>query len=242
MKGKTRIFRLLAIASITMVAMLVSGCLYPKERLVENQVPSTFYLEAAQKAVEQFQAAEGVLPIVTKPADTPIFEKYEIDFRRLIPRYLPDIPANAFEKGGVYQYVLIDAETKPQVKLLDLGLVSRVADVQQAVNRYRNNRGRLPVKQTLENGYAAIDFDAIGMKEPVVKSPFTDQLLSMVMNEKGEVGIDYAPDIAAVLRNTKAKVPPNTDPRYVLARESMYVPVKSFPYELKNGEPHFLKF
>jgi hypothetical protein len=226
---------------LVLLASLLSGCLYPNERKLENQVPSTFYLEATQKAVEQYLKDTGVLPIATKPLDTPIFEKYEIDFSRLMPRYLPDAPANSFEKGGLYKYVLIDVEWKPTVKLIHLGMVSKVADVQHAVNRYRDNFGKLPFGKDLGNGYYLIDFQALGTKEVQIDSMVTNQLLPLIMNGQGEVGIDYAADIATILRNNpKAKVPKDTDPRYVMARESMFVPVKSFPYALVNGEPRLL--
>ncbi|MFM1652727.1 hypothetical protein ACI7RC_11585 [Brevibacillus sp. B_LB10_24] len=231
------------IGSIILMGALLSGCLYPAERRAENQVPSSFYLEATQKAVEQFQQDTAVLPIVTNPLETPIFEKYEIDFSKLMPKYLPDAPANSFERGGIYKYVIIDAETKPTVRLINLDVVSKVADVQQAVNRYmQKHDGKLPVNGDLGNGYYTIKYSIIAMKEPEIKSTVTSQLLTLIMNEKGVVGIDYAPDIAAVLRNNeKLEVPKNTDPRYVFARESMFVPVKSFPYTMENGEPYLLK-
>ncbi|MET3289524.1 UNVERIFIED_CONTAM: hypothetical protein ABID98_002094 [Brevibacillus sp. OAP136] len=226
---------------IILVSILLSGCMYPKERRAENQVPSTFYLEATQKAIDQFHQETGVLPIVTKKLDTPIFEKYEIDFTKMMPKYIPDVPANAFEKGGVYMYVLIDVETKPTVRLINLSMVSQLADVQQAVNRYVGSKNQLPTKQELGNGYYTIDYDAIRMKEVQVNSLVSQTFLPLIMNEKGDVGIDYASDIASILRSTKAQVPKDTDPRYVMARESMFVPAKSFPYTMENGDPVLLK-
>lgn len=226
---------------ISIISILLSGCMYPKERRAENQVPSSFYLEATQKAVEQFQKDTGVLPIVTKDMDTPIFEKYEIDFTKMMPKYIPDVPANAFEKGGVYMYVLIDVETKPTVRLINLSVVSQVADVQQAVNRFINTKNQLPAKQDIGNGYYMIDYDAIRLKEVQVASQVSQALLPLLMNEKGEVGIDYASDIASILRSTKAEVPKDTDPRYVMARQSVFVPAKSFPYTMDNGDPVLLK-
>lgn len=230
------------VGSLTLLSVIMTGCLYPDERRAENQVPSTFFLEATQKAVEQFQQETSVLPIVTKPLETPIFEKYEIDFRKMIPKYMPDVPGNSFEKGGVYKYVLVDVETKPAVKLINLAAVSTVADVQSAVDRYRGYFQKLPVKADLGNGYFSIDVDEIGVKVWQVPSTVGNYLLPLVMNADGQVGIDYAADIATMLRNnSKATVPKNTDPRYVLARESMFVPAKSFPYEMVDGEPKLLK-
>ncbi len=226
---------------LAVLAAMLGGCLYPEERRMENQVPSTFYLEATQKAVEQYQKDTGVLPIVTKSLDTPIFEKYEIDFRLMMPKYMPDAPGNSFEKGGLFKYVLFDVETKPSVKLIHLGVVSKVADVQQAVDRYAQYYKKLPTLHDIGNGYYTIDFEKIGKEETQVPSMITNQLLPLVMNDMGEVGVDYAADIATVLRNSKAQVPKDTDPRYVMVRESMFIPAKSFPYEMVNGEPRLLK-
>ncbi|MGK5508047.1 hypothetical protein [Brevibacillus formosus] len=229
------------VISLTILSSLLSGCLYPDERRAENQIPSTFFVEATQKAIEQFQKDTAVLPIVTKSLDTPIFEKYEIDFRKMIPKYMPDVPGNAFEKGGVYKYVLIDVETKPTVKLIHLTAVSTVADVQSEVDRYKGHFEKLPVLADLGNGYYSIDHNRLGLKAWQVPSTMGTYLLPLVMNAEGQVGIDYAADIAQLLRETKVTVPEKTDPRYVLARNSMFVPAKSFPYEMVNGEPKLLK-
>lgn len=229
------------VISLTILSSLLSGCLYPDERRAENQIPSTFFVEATQKAIEQFQKDTAVLPIVTKSLDTPIFEKYEIDFRKMIPKYMPDVPSNAFEKGGVYKYVLIDVETKPTVKLIHLTAVSTVADVQSEVDRYKGHFEKLPVLADLGNGYYSIDHERLGLKAWQVPSTMGTYLLPLVMNAEGQVGIDYAADIAQLLRETKVTVPEKTDPRYVLARNSMFVPAKSFPYEMVNGEPKLLK-
>uniref|UniRef100_UPI0018E1B64C hypothetical protein n=2 Tax=Bacillati TaxID=1783272 RepID=UPI0018E1B64C len=58
-------------ALLVMIAALLGGCMYPEEKKLENQIPSEFYLEATQKAVEQFQKDTGVLPIATKDINTP---------------------------------------------------------------------------------------------------------------------------------------------------------------------------
>ncbi|MFG0215060.1 hypothetical protein ACFU8X_18300 [Brevibacillus porteri] len=229
------------VISLTILSSLLSGCLYPDERRAENQIPSTFFVEATQKAIEQFQKDTAVLPIVTKPLDTPIFEKYEIDFRKMIPKYMPDVPGNAFEKGGVYKYVLIDVDTKPTVKLIHLTAVSTVADVQSEVDRYKGHFEKLPVLADLGNGYYSIDHERLGLKAWQVPSTMGTYLLPLVMNAEGQVGIDYAADIAQLLRDTKVTVPEKTDPRYVLARNSMFVPAKSFPYEMVDGDPSLLK-
>lgn len=230
------------IVTLVLVSVALTGCLYPDERRAENQMPSTFFLEQTQKAIDQFKADTSVLPIVTKDINTPIFEKYEIEFRKLIPKYLPDAPGNAFEKGGVYKYVLIDVETNPTVRLIHLPSVSTVADVQRAIDSYRyQNDDKLPIKAELGEGYFSIDFGKIGMKETQVPGTAGNYLLPLIMNGKGQVGIDYAIDIATVLRESEATVQERTDPRYVMARESNFVPAKSFPYTMDGDQPKLLK-
>ena len=51
--------------------------------------------------------------------------KYPIDFKRLVPQYMAEPPGNAYESGGVFQYVIVNAEKNPTVKIFDL----RIADL-----------------------------------------------------------------------------------------------------------------
>ncbi|MFE7152032.1 hypothetical protein ACFVIJ_16925, partial [Heyndrickxia sporothermodurans] len=99
----------------------LSGCMYPQDKLAKNQVPYESQIEEVQKAVNKFQKDnDGILPIKTKDQSTPIYEKYPIDFKKMIPNYLSDAPGNSYENGGIFQYVLIDVENKPKVKIFDL--------------------------------------------------------------------------------------------------------------------------
>ncbi len=88
--------------SVTLLAlMLLTGCLYPENRKTENRVPYEEQLQSVQTAIEEFQkATNGLLPIETKEADTPVYQKYVIDFKRLSPRYLHDVPSTSYEGGA----------------------------------------------------------------------------------------------------------------------------------------------
>src|SRR5690554_5013672 len=104
--------------TLLLVIAVLSGCMYPEENLAQNQIPYEEQVSSVQNAVLKFQEDNnGILPIKTKDAETPIYQKYLIDFNRIVPRYLPEVPGNAFEAGGIFQYVLIDVETDPTVKL-----------------------------------------------------------------------------------------------------------------------------
>ncbi|GAB7386253.1 hypothetical protein BSNK01_00880 [Bacillaceae bacterium] len=217
--------------------LLLSGCLYPEERRLENQIPPQQWIAEVQEGIDKYYAQYGTLPILTKEANTPIYEKYVIDFNRLRPPFIPMVPANAFEMGGNYLYVLIDVEKKPTVKLLDLRLSAQVGNVQQQVNAYRRNNGRLPIEREYAKGFYLIDYEALRSEPVLVKSPYSDQYLSLVMNERGEVGINYDLELARILREKNPPVKKGEDIRYLLTDDSPFVPVKSFPYTVAGGEP-----
>jgi hypothetical protein len=226
--------------TILLFVLFLSGCLYPNERRVENQVPHKDQIELVQRAVLEFKDKHGVLPIETKEAETPIFEKYSIDFKKLIPRFISRPPANAFEEGGIFRYVLVDVEENPTVKLIDLRLTSRVGDMQLRVNEYLRENRYLPVDQVLEGGYFTLDKEKLKVKSTEVPSPFfrNQHHLPLIANQKGIIGIDYRIDIYRTLQEkgeqNNEKV---DDPRFILLEDHMFVPAHSFPYEFKNEEP-----
>lgn len=122
---KGMLFSLLIILSV-----ILSGCLYPQDKLAENQVPYEDQVKSVQSAVDRFQKDNGgILPIKTRDASTPIYQKYPIDFQKLVPKYMAEPPGNSFENGGIFQYVLVDVETKPTVKIFDLRIAETIRDV-----------------------------------------------------------------------------------------------------------------
>ena len=73
--------------------------------------------------------SSGLLPIKTRDMETDQYIKYPIDFKKIVPAYLGEIPANSYEKGGIYQYVLMDVEENPTVKLVDLRLAETIREL-----------------------------------------------------------------------------------------------------------------
>ena len=62
---------------------MLSGCLYPQEKLAENQIPYEDQIQSVQTAVDKFQKDNGgILPIKTRDQSTPIYEKYPIDYKK----------------------------------------------------------------------------------------------------------------------------------------------------------------
>jgi hypothetical protein len=226
-----------ALRVTVLCALALVGCAYPRAQMIQNTAPPVQQLKMVQDAVDQFQKETGVLPIATKPADTPEFERYPVDFSKIMPRYIPYIPGSAFEVGGNYMFVLLNAEIKPEVRLIDLTVSQGVQSMQEKVSRYFAARKEWPLGERIADGYYRIDFAKLHMREETILSHFSEQPLPYIITEHGLVGVDYAFDLAIALKNAPQKPKPGSDIRYVLTDVSPLAPVKSFPYRLVNGEP-----
>ena len=67
---------------LIMSAFVLSGCMYPEEQRVENQIPGQDQLGAVQRAINEYKEDTGVLPIKNRDMDTDIYIKYIIDFEK----------------------------------------------------------------------------------------------------------------------------------------------------------------
>jgi hypothetical protein len=223
------------------ILLMLSGCLYPEERKGQNRAPYQDQIAAVQNAVENFQKDTGVLPIITKEADTDIYQKYTIDFNKLVPKYMQEPPGSSYEKGGTFQYVLINVETTPTVKLVDLVLIDNVQDVQTALNIYMAKNQYPPFKKIVAQGRYTIDFKKLGFKkDPTVTSPFTGNELSLMVNSEAKIFIDYSKDLKSAVSSYNDEIDKQEDIRHLLAEHSFFVPIYSVPYTVKNNKPVFL--
>ncbi len=110
-------------------------------------------LQVVQKAVATFKEQnDGILPIKTRDMNTPIYQKYPIDFQKISPRYIQEAPGNAYESGGVYQYVLIDVETNPTVKLIDVRMAEQIQQLSLKLRMYRDEHQYPPFKKVISDG------------------------------------------------------------------------------------------
>lgn len=222
----------------------LSGCLYPSERRVENQVPYPDQLQSVQQAVNQFQADNnGILPIKTREAGTPIYQKYPIDFGKLVPRYMQYPPGNSFENGGVYQYVLINVEEQPEVKLIDLVVSKDVQALQRTLYSYMaKNENRAPVKKKVADGLFQLDYEKLGYKEePRTKSPYFGNYLPFLIDSEANVIVDYQMDLNMALNQFEHQFTKGEDIRKILTDNFPFVPAFSVPYTIdENGEPVYL--
>lgn len=215
--------------------------MYPEDRLAKNQIPYEDQLQAVQTAVNQYKEKNGgLLPIKTKGKDTPIYQKYPIDFSKMVPQYMAEPPGNAFESGGVFQYVIVDAETNPTVKLFDLRMAETIRNIKMRISA----QGYPPFKEQLAGNVYTLDFSKLGFKEdPVALSPYSGQNLPFVVTgDTGEVYVDYTNDLFQATKDKEVNYQPGEDIRDILVEDSAFVPAYSLPYTLdeETKDPIFL--
>ncbi len=220
------------------VALILTGCMYPAEERTENQIPDQVQLDGVQRAIEEFQADTGVLPIKTRDMDTDIFIKYLIDFEKLVPKYLANSPGNSYEKGGIFQYIIWDPENNPTVKLVDL----RAAEAIRNLN-IRFLTTKYPTfKDPITTYVYSIDYEKLGMDtEITVPSPYSNNNLPLVVSTDGDVYVDYSIDLNLFIKENNLTPTPGEDIRTLLIEEYPVVPAYSLPYTVdENNDPVFM--
>ncbi|TMN20687.1 hypothetical protein [Lentibacillus cibarius] len=224
------------------IVFLLSGCLYPEQELSKNSVPNEAQLEKVQTAVDQYsKETEGLLPIKTKPNDTPIFRKHLIDFQPLKERnLLSEVPGTAYENGGIYQYTIITPDENPRVKLIDLRIADAIRQITLKLQIYRDENIYPPFGNEISDGVFQLDYKKMGLdKRPQVKSPYSGENLPIVMNTEGKLYVDYRIDLNQALKKYEHDYQKGDDIRYLLAENTPFVPAYSLPYTIQDGEPVF---
>ncbi|MBB6677737.1 hypothetical protein [Cohnella lubricantis] len=231
--------RTLAIGCLSALLLPLTGCMYPDEQTPGNDASARQSVLAVQDAVDRYMTDNGVLPIVSADESVPKYEKFKLDLGKLKRmNYLGSVPNVAFESGGRNQFLVIDEETKPTVKLLDIPVYQEAAAVQRKVNDYMNEHsGGKPVGEELYPGYWSLDFKMLGGGEPDARSMFSGQSLTFMLDAAGTVWLDYGLDIATAIRKSSSAPSGDEDLRGILVAESYFVPVKSPVYHWVNGEP-----
>lgn len=214
------------------------GSLYPEEELAVKQVPDQDQLASVQRAVEEFQAETGVLPIKNSELDTDIFIKYLIDFSKLAPKFITKSPGNSFEQGGIFQYIIWDAENDPTVKLVDLRMPERMREVNISFMATTYPQ----FKDEIAPFVYTINFKNIGLKEEVtVASPYSNNQLPLVVSSEGNIYVDYSIDLQLFINENNLKPTPGEDIRMLLAEAYPVVPAYSLPYTVdENNEVIFM--
>lgn len=229
--------RILQLFLATFMLVILAACGGGVQESPESlRTPYDDQIELMQRAVDQYrEKTGGLLPIKTRESDTDIYIKYPIEFSNIVPQYTEKIPMNAYEKGGVFQYVIYDAEDNPRVKLVDIRAAERIREL----NLRKQVNGKVPFGDEIAPNVYKIDFDAMGFKKPLtVPSPYSQSQLPLVVAGNGQFYVDYSIDLANELSNTKLNVQKEEDIRYILAEASNVLPAYSLPYRLNEaGEP-----
>lgn len=226
------------ILGVLAIALTLSGCLYPGDEK-RGSVNYRESVKRIQAAVDDYQQEEGVLPILNADEATPRYEKFRVDLAKLNQKgYLDDIPATAFEQGGSAYFLILNEESDPLVKVMDLVTVQKVNDVQRQINRYKSAHGdSLPVLNELYPGLYTIDQKLAGTTSIGLTSVYSGQPLEFIVDKEGTVYVDYALDIMSAIEKNGGNHDANKDLRMDLEKASYYVPVKSLPYLWMNDQP-----
>lgn len=224
---------------LVLLPALLTGCLYPGENMPENKVSYRESVKRIQSAVDDFYQEQGILPIITAGSEVPRYEKYRVDLDQLKNRgYIDQIPNTAFEKGGSGYFLIINEETEPTVKVMDLTTTQKVNDVQRAVNLYKmSHDDALPAGEAFYPGYTTVDLSKTDAKSLKLNSVYSGQEMTFIMDENGTVYADYAFDIMQAIQKNGTDPKKDEDLRRYLEQESYYVPVKSVPYTWQDGQP-----
>ena len=166
--------------------------------------------------------------------------KYKIDFPKLqVKGYMSTIPTAAFENGGNYYFLVIDEETQPRVKLLDIVSFQKVNDIQNWVRSHMQSGGELPKEEPMYPGFYQIDYKSMNRTAPDLRSVFSGQTIGALIDDHGIVYINYGIDLMQLIQKNEGILGDDLQNllRTLLVDASDYVPVKAPMYRLVNGEP-----
>ncbi|CAM4222465.1 hypothetical protein [Paenibacillus tarimensis] len=226
-------------ALVLLLLTALTGCLYPKDRMGQNERPSKESVRSIQDAVDQYFESTGLLPIKNSSEDTPKYEKFVIDIAKLERMgYISDIPAAAFENGGSYYFLLQNEEVDPVVKLMSISVYQQINDLQVKVDAYReSNGGQLPAGGEAYPSFYHLDLGKLTGSKPDIRSVYSNQTMNLIIHENGTVYADYGADIRKAVEMSGTEPSPEEDLRELLVSQSDFVPVKSAAYYWVNGDP-----
>ncbi|RCW64907.1 DUF3939 domain-containing protein [Saliterribacillus persicus] len=226
----------------SIMLVFLTGCMYPNQNRVENQTSNDVELEMVQQAIDQYvEDKSGLVPIVTKDNDTPIYQKYIIDFSKLKQEnYIQNTPSSAFENGGVYQYVLITPEEDPTVRVLDLRVTEELRSTQHRVNIYREENTYPPFGEKVTSKLYTLDYSKINLDHEVyVKSPYSTNNLPILVDVEGNLVIDYRLDLYEALQSFDHNYQEGDNILPILTDNYPFVPAYTVTYTVEDGEPVF---
>ncbi|WP_028544241.1 hypothetical protein [Paenibacillus taiwanensis] len=232
--------RMRVVLMTVLFSIMLQGCLYPKEMRKANQAPAKEGVMLVQHAVDEYQKKQALLPLQNADADTPRYEKFKVDFEALrASELLSTVPANAFENGGTGVYLILDEETTPLIRIMDLNTAQRVNDLQRLSDKYKARTGHIPKGEKLYPGFYSIQVTDIGARHIDVSSPYSGEPFVFMIDDSGKVYADYTADLmqAAARAGNQAQLSATEDIRPLLTEQGLYVPVKSAKYVWRKNSP-----
>lgn len=231
-----KVLKLIFTLSITVV---LGACFYPESERAENQMPSESQITTVQNAVDQYREdSDGLLPIKTVSDANEYFE-YQIDFERLIPQYLDERPSISYEAGGKYQFVILDAEDNPTVKLADLTITEEIRSLLLRINGMGEH---VQFSEQIGPNVYQLDLDFYNLEEnPAITSPYTGQALNIYYSGGQDFVIDYRQDIGKIMEDENLEFETGDDIRHVLYDYTPVVPIYSPEITVdENNDPIFM--
>jgi len=219
---------------LLMAVLLLASCGKPQTATVSPQET----VPVVQAAVDRYVLSHVTPPVKKRTGEVGYYEQYPIDFRLLKQTLqLSEVPANAYENGGPFYYVLLYEGGEWHVKLIEMSVWQTVTDIQAKAADYHAKTGKLPAGEAVVSGVYKLDAASLGLGSDQVRSVYSPQQLPLLISEDGTVVIDYAFEIMRILQSLGDDFEPPLDLRDVLLANSYMVPVHSLPYAWENGEP-----
>jgi len=216
---------------------LLTGCLYPNTNQATVKVVSKDAIRNVQGAVSDYFNDHNIYPVA--PYSTTQFTnlKLRIDFQKLVDEYyLENIPSSAFEKSGIFYFVIYEYDDLPLVKAFDISASQSLGIYQEIVYDYIFKHYELPAAEEISANFYKLDYELLNSKKPSFISPYTSQPLELMVSSTGQVYFNYAADIMNYVQQY-GNEDSYSDLNEILIINSDYVPIKSPKYKFENNMP-----
>lgn len=215
--------KLTYILTAALALFVLTGCMYPDDERAGSNIPPETDIDNVQSAVENFREKEGgILPIKTTE-DSVEYLKYPVEFTRIVPEYLSEIPVTAYENGGNFQYVILDAEDNPTVKIADLAIIEELRSLSLRINGMGEH---VELGEQIGPNVYQLDLEHYNLAEnPTVTSPYTGRELNVYYSGGEEFVVDYRDDLNLMIENEGLEFETGEDIREVLYELTPIVPI-----------------
>ena len=211
--------------TFSLALIVLTGCMYPDDQRAGSNIPPETDIQNVQNAVDNFQESEGGLLPIKTTENAVEYLKYPVEFTRITPQYLSEIPVTAYENGGTFQYVILDAEDNPTVKIADLAIIEELRSLQLRLNGMSEH---IELGEQVGPNVYQLDLDYYNLAEnPTVTSPYTGRELNVYYSGGQEFVIDYREDLNLMMENEGLEFETGEDIREVLYEFTPIVPIYS---------------